>query len=200
MREQLWIFKERSSVRSGIAKIPISVSLLGCAILILLLYAISAIIETGILVELIGFDLPFILKMLSLISTVSLFAFVINRTCVLYFVIFSSLVYFVTHSLVISGLIQFYSKCKEYSRPFLSMIYYTPRDEMLMLLMALVMARLLLIIPFCYYSLVLYTIRMAGGTGWTAIPAFQLEMDKIPRQIEELKRRREYVKRRVGIL
>lgn len=80
------------------------------------------------------------------------------------------------------------------------MIYYKPRDEMLMMLMALVMARLLLKIRFCYYSLVLYTVRKDSGTGWTAIPAFQLEMGKIPRQIEVLKRRREYLKRRVGIL
>ncbi|UKJ90387.1 hypothetical protein MACJ_001320 [Theileria orientalis] len=200
MSDLFWIYKERSSVRSGIAKIPIAVSLLGCAILIFLLYGISAMIENGILVELIGFDIPFIVKALSFISTVSLFAFLINSTGVLYFVIISSLVYFVTHSVVISGLFQFYSKFKEYSMPFLNMVYYTPRDEMFILLMALVMARLLLIIPFCYYSLVLYTIRRVGGRGWSTVPAFQLEIDKIPKQIDELQRRREYIMRRVEIL
>ncbi|BAM40147.1 conserved hypothetical protein [Theileria orientalis strain Shintoku] len=200
MNEQFWIYKERSSVRSGIAKIPIAVSLLGCAILIFLLYGISFMIERRILMDLIGVDLPDIIKILCFFSTVSLFAFLINSTAVLCLVFISSVVYFVTHSLIVSGLVQYYAKCREYAMPLLNMLYYTPRDEMFVILMVLMVSRLLLIIPFGYYSLVLYTIRKAGGTGWTTIPAFQLEMNKIPKEIEDLERRREYIKRRVEIL
>ncbi|XP_952298.1 uncharacterized protein TA13075 [Theileria annulata] len=199
IKQQKWIFKDRSAVVSGMFGIPITFCLLILAILMLGIFIITWSIEGKVLVRVIGFNLPVIIKIMSLVSTLALFSFLINSTGVIYFVVFSTLIYFISHSILLSGILEFFFKFQEYDKPFMDMTYYHPSNLDFYFVIAICMLRVLLGIPFSYYSLVLFTIRKSGGTGFRRIPAFKLEINSLIEQAKILKKRYEYVIKRNAI-
>ncbi|EAN32700.1 putative integral membrane protein [Theileria parva strain Muguga] len=199
IRQQRWIFKDRSAVVSGMFGIPISFCLLILVIVMLGIFILTWLIEGKVLIKVIGFNLPIVIKIMSLVSTLALFAFLINSTGVIYFVVLSTLIYFISHSLLLSGLLEFFFKFQEFDEPFANMTYYHPSNLDFYSVIAICMVRVLLGIPFSYYSLVLFDIRKAGGSGFRRIPAFKLEKTSLLEQAKALKKRYEYVVKRVAI-
>lgn len=181
------------TVSTGIFGLSIAMCSFICLVLISITFGVTWYIESPVLLEVIGFRLPVPIKVMSLISTLLLFLVLIDSPGIIYFVIISSLLYFITHSMLLGGIIQFYIRSKEYERPLARLLGFDKLNWSFVFFVFVCFIRIILCFPYVYYALVLFVIRKHEGSGWKRVSAIEHEVATLPKRIEQLKRRQEFI-------
>ncbi|AFZ79310.1 uncharacterized protein BEWA_021580 [Theileria equi strain WA] len=173
--------------------LSISMCSLVCLLLITILFGITWYIEPPILVDVIGFSLPLAVKIASLASTLLLYMVLLDSPGIIYFVILSSFFYFITHSMLLGGIIQFYLRYREYERPLTRLLDFNQVDQRFLGFILVCFLRIILCFPYVYYALILFVIRKNEGSGWKKMSAVEHEVTILPKKIEELKERQNFI-------
>ncbi|ORM41949.1 uncharacterized protein BXIN_0549 [Babesia sp. Xinjiang] len=187
------VLRDRIVVSTGPFGYSIAATCLGFATLATILYGCIWAVEGAVLDEEFGFEMPLAIKLTSLISTLFLFSVLFKSVNMAYMLSASFYSYTLLHTMLLAGVMDYHDTSVEDTKELYRLLFYEPSTVSYYIFLTLSIVRLVVTFPLAYYVLILATIRVNGGTGWECKPALELEKENMDTNLDELKKRKDWV-------